>query len=256
MLTPQEVSQRAFSKASFGGYNMAQVDEFLDVLTVDYATLYKENTVLKSKMKVLVEKVEEYRVTEDAMRMTLLSAQKMAESIVAEAEETRDSLLKNAEADARARTAGIQREIANEELRLTAAQNATAAYVAKLKELCRHEVDFLERLGDLVVTPPPEDPVEAAAEEIEDSMKRLLPGGDMPDIDLAEAPSPDLEDTQDLSLPRDGAPLREEAPVSSASGLSFELIDLTGSAESEPDVQPTVRINFDDLQFGRDYELK
>ena len=35
MLTPQEVSERAFQKASFGGYNMVQVDEFLDVLTGD-----------------------------------------------------------------------------------------------------------------------------------------------------------------------------------------------------------------------------
>ena len=33
MLTPQEVSEHAFAKASFGGYNMAMVDEFLDVLT-------------------------------------------------------------------------------------------------------------------------------------------------------------------------------------------------------------------------------
>ena len=68
MLTPQEVSERAFPKASFGGYNMAQVDEFLDVLTEDYSALYSENAVLKSKMKVLVEKVEEYRSTEEAMR--------------------------------------------------------------------------------------------------------------------------------------------------------------------------------------------
>ena len=68
MMTPQEVSQHAFAKASFGGYNMAMVDEFLDVLTEDYSALYKENAVLKSKMKVLVEKVEEYRSTEDAMR--------------------------------------------------------------------------------------------------------------------------------------------------------------------------------------------
>ena len=66
MLTPQEVSERAFQKASFGGYNMAQVDEFLDILTGDYSALYNENAVLKNKMKVLVEKVEEYRNTEDA----------------------------------------------------------------------------------------------------------------------------------------------------------------------------------------------
>ena len=33
MLTPQEVSTHAFSKAVMGGYNMAMVDEFLDELT-------------------------------------------------------------------------------------------------------------------------------------------------------------------------------------------------------------------------------
>ena len=54
MLTPQEVSERAFPKASFGGYNMGQVDEFLDLLTADYTALYNENAVLKNKMKVPV----------------------------------------------------------------------------------------------------------------------------------------------------------------------------------------------------------
>ena len=90
MLTPQEVSTHSFSKASFGGYNMAMVDEFLDELTDDYTALYKENAALKAKLKVLGEKVEEYRATEDSMRATLLTAQRMADSIVKEAEQKRN----------------------------------------------------------------------------------------------------------------------------------------------------------------------
>ena len=86
MLTPQEAESHVFPKASFGGYNMLQVDAFLDSLIEDYRTLYQENASLKSKMKVLVEKVEEYRATEDAMRMTLHSAQKMADAMVKEGE--------------------------------------------------------------------------------------------------------------------------------------------------------------------------
>ena len=76
MFTPQEVSEKVFPKASFGsgGYAMAAVDEFLDTLTEDYTALYKENVALKAKLKVLAEKVEEYRATEDAMRSTLLPA--------------------------------------------------------------------------------------------------------------------------------------------------------------------------------------
>ena len=59
MLTPQEVSTHSFAKASFGGYNMAMVDEFLDELTDDYTALYKENAALKAKLKVLVEKEDQ-----------------------------------------------------------------------------------------------------------------------------------------------------------------------------------------------------
>ena len=68
MLTPQEVSERAFQKASFGGYNMAQVDEFLDILTGDYTSLYNENAVLKNKMKVLVDSYGGLRVPRKALR--------------------------------------------------------------------------------------------------------------------------------------------------------------------------------------------
>ena len=100
MLTPQEVSERAFQKASFGGYNMVQVDEFLDVLTGDYSTLYSENAVLKSKMKVLVDKVEEYRSTEEAMRKALMTAQRMADDLVKEAEQKKAEILSQAEGEA------------------------------------------------------------------------------------------------------------------------------------------------------------
>ena len=61
MLTPQEVSERAFPKASFGGDNMAPVGEILDVLTEGYSAPSSGNAVLKSKMKGLGEKGGEDR---------------------------------------------------------------------------------------------------------------------------------------------------------------------------------------------------
>ena len=122
MLTPQEVSSHAFTKAVMGGYNMAMVDEFLDELTDDYTALYKENATLKAKMKVLVEKVEDYRATEDSMRATLLTAQKMADSIVREAEAKRDQILAQAESDAKDRVAQMQQELTAAEERLRQGQ--------------------------------------------------------------------------------------------------------------------------------------
>ena len=111
MLTPQEVSGRAFSKAAFGGYNMAMVDEFLDELTDDYTSLYKENAALKAKLKVLVDKVEEYRATEDSMRAALLTAQRMANTMVEEAEEKKKAVLAGAEDEARAKIGALQSDV-------------------------------------------------------------------------------------------------------------------------------------------------
>ena len=234
MLTPQEVSEHAFAKASFGGYNMAMVDEFLDVLTEDYTALYKENATLKAKMKVLVEKVEEYRSTEDAMRKALLTAQKMADDLVAEAEQKRNKLLQNAEADAKARIGEIQQEIRDEQLRLAAARNATAAYVAKLKELYQHEMDYLSGLSGLTAPVEQPDPVDSAVKDIEQNVEKLVQQ-------------------------------QEEAAPQAEGGLYAELMELNrkdeepqAKAEDDEDEveEPTRRIDFDHLQFGKDYEIR
>ena len=60
MITPQQIDQISFSQARHG-YDMEQVDKILEPLTEDYVALYKENALLKSKMRVLVGKLEEYR---------------------------------------------------------------------------------------------------------------------------------------------------------------------------------------------------
>ena len=99
MLTPQEAESHVFPKASFGGYNMLQVDAFLDKLIGDYRTLFQENAALKSKLKVLVDKVEEYRATEDAMRRALHSAQKMAEELIREGETRKRAAIEQAVAE-------------------------------------------------------------------------------------------------------------------------------------------------------------
>ena len=75
MLTPQQIQDISFEKALFGGYDMDSVDDILEPLTEDYVTLYKENSVLKSKMRILVEKLEEYRKQEASMQNALLAAQ-------------------------------------------------------------------------------------------------------------------------------------------------------------------------------------
>ena len=92
MITPQQIDQVAFKKSSFGGYNMQQVDEFLEPLTEDYVTLYKENALLKSKLRVLAGKLEEYRKGE--------AAAPKAAAPAGEADAQAQAVLQNAQAQA------------------------------------------------------------------------------------------------------------------------------------------------------------
>ena len=100
MLTPQQIQEISFEKAIFGGYDMASVDEILEPLTEDYLTLYKENSVLKSKMRILVEKLEEYRKQEATMQSAILAAQKTCEQMKIDAEKKCAKMLRDAEAEA------------------------------------------------------------------------------------------------------------------------------------------------------------
>ena len=140
----------SFTKATLGGYNMGAVDEFLDALTKDYTDLYNDNAILKSKLKVLSDTVEEYRATDNAMRKTLLAAQKMADAMVNDAEKHKEQMEREAQEIADRKLKELKDAIAAEEYRLRQAQEATAAYVRRLAAMHDEELDFLSRLGELV----------------------------------------------------------------------------------------------------------
>ena len=41
MLTPLDIENKKFQKQMMNGYNVDEVDDFLDEITVDYEKLYK-----------------------------------------------------------------------------------------------------------------------------------------------------------------------------------------------------------------------
>ena len=217
MFTPQEVSEKVFPKSSFGagGYAMGAVDEFLDALTEDYTALYKENVTLKAKLKILAEKVEEYRATEDAMRSTLLTAQKMAAKLVQEAQTEKENLLKEAREQHAAQLAQLEKERHEAEEKLTMAQQSLADFVRHGSELCAQQAAFLNSLPEMQLSPE-----ENAAPAEDDIQQDIMQHFDTMDVetgtDVEEAPAP------------------QDVPTGSAIPNDFKL-------------------SLDELKFGRNY---
>ena len=146
MLTPQDINEKGFDKAVFNGYDMGDVDDFLETVANDYNALFKENAILKGKLKVLVEKVEEYRSTEDAMRMALLTAQRMGEEITSEASKSREEMLRKTEDEIKTKLGDTEKRLADEETRLALASQETAKFIELSKAIIQKHTDFLSKL--------------------------------------------------------------------------------------------------------------
>ena len=217
MFTPQEVSEKVFPKASFGagGYAMGAVDEFLDTLTEDYTALYKENVALKAKLKILAEKVEEYRATEDAMRSTLLTAQKMAAKLVQEAQTEKENLLKEAKEQHAAQLAQLEKERHEAEEKLTMARQSLADFVRHSSELCAQQAAFLNSLPEMQMSP------EENAAAVEDDIRQDI---------MQHFDTMDVETGTDVEEP----PVPQDVPAGSAIPNDFKL-------------------SLDELKFGRNY---
>ena len=162
MFTPQQIDQISFDKAKFGkpGYDMEQIDEFLEPLTEDYVTLYKENALLKSKMRVLVGKLEEYRKNEAAMKEAVVNAQKTCDKMVMEAEAKCAMMLQGASSTVAVNTKNTDAMVAAENARVEEARQAAAAKINELQEQLRSCIQALDRIKNANA---PAAPVVAAA---------------------------------------------------------------------------------------------
>jgi cell division initiation protein len=218
MMTPQDIRDKTFEKAIFGGYDMGSVDDFLDKVAGDLAGAQKENMILKAKMKVLVDKIEEYRSNEDALNRALLSAQKLSVQIEAEARHKAEVVVAEANTKANSIVGGIAAQRASEENRLNDARQTTATFIGSVRQLCDAQLKRLDSISmnytsipDARTAQPAVASSAVASEDIDDTVRSIedsvariqaepTPSIDFGGIDAAPtgddvpAPQPDTTD--------------------------------------------------------------
>lgn len=107
MLTPVDIEMKEFKRARFSGYNVDDVNDFLDEVIKSYEEVYRENLALKDKIILLNESIQYYKSMESTLQNTLVLAEKTAqdtkkaayqksEQIVAEGTLKADQLIQNA----------------------------------------------------------------------------------------------------------------------------------------------------------------
>ncbi len=212
MITAQDIREKTFEKSRIGGYDMASVDDFLEELADDVTAYQKENAVLKSKMKVLVDKIEEYRANEEALNMAVLSAQKLAVQIENDARTRSAAMIEEAEQQVKARVGGIEAETEKQEKRLADAKAATEKFFEAARALCNTQLRNLDAISSgMTAAQPAAAPasesadVDSAVRSIEESVSKLRPEPPVK-MDLSSAmkpaakPKKNFDSTQTFTL--------------------------------------------------------
>ena len=184
MYTPQQLDEISFARARFNGYDIDSVDEVLVPLIEDYTTLYKENALLKSKMRVLVEKLEEYRNGEASMRDAMAGAQKSADQMIRDTEAKCAQMLNDANQAAAENAKNAVSLIAAENARVEEAKKASGQRISEIQEQLKTVVQALERIKttNLPTEPPKEHAAtaDAVADEIASTLEAMMGTTDEP----------------------------------------------------------------------------
>ena len=141
-ISPMDIRQQQFTVKMFRGFDVEEVDTFLDDLAEDYETLLKENQLLKEQLQALEERARTVEDRERTLQDTLMATQRLTEEMKEGARREAALLVREAEIQsqklvetARVSEASIQAEVA-----------ALRRMRKQFAEALRSTVDMYQRL--------------------------------------------------------------------------------------------------------------
>ena len=148
MITPLDIENKRFGKQKIGGYNVNEVDDFLDELTLEYGKLYKENAELKMQREELDSNVGKYKNIENTLQNTLVMAQKTADEITAVAKQQAEQIVKDAEYQAKTSVDELNTQILTKQKELEDLKKQFDVYKAKMESLLISQLELLKDIKE------------------------------------------------------------------------------------------------------------
>ncbi|MCL2342060.1 MAG: DivIVA domain-containing protein [Firmicutes bacterium] len=148
MITPLDIENKRFSKQMMNGYNVDEVDDFLDELTLEYEKLYKENNELKSHAEELNDNVGQYKSLENTLQSTLIMAQKTADEIQSVARQQAEQIIKDAEFSARSSVEELNMQYVTKQKEVDELKKQFDVYKAKMESLLIAQLELLKDINE------------------------------------------------------------------------------------------------------------
>jgi cell division initiation protein len=143
-ITPMDIRQQQFTVKMFRGFDVQEVDTFLEDLAEDYETLLKENQLLKEQLQAMEERARGLEDRERILQETLVTTQRVTEEMKESARREAALLVREAELRAEKMVAAARTSEAAIQAQVTALKRMQR----QLAEGLRTTVDMYQRLLD------------------------------------------------------------------------------------------------------------
>lgn len=255
MITPNEINTKRFDKASFGGYKTEDVDNYLTLIAGEFAKVLDEKKMREVQLVEVIEKIEEYKADEDALKSAIIEAKRLASSIVNDAKTKAEIIVRDANKKVEDIIEDAKFRIDKEKLTLSKMQKEVATFKTQILSLYRKHIEILddipeakeaeynfdEELNKIAINQFDEETEEPSVVEVVDDV------------------SEDIEETDDSFSAIEMEPTAE-----------VEKISIEGFTVSEPEIDvdeneeeieieapmPKKSSRFGELKFGDEYSIK
>lgn len=188
MFSANEIRNITFEKV-VRGYRPEDVESFMEKIAGEFEALAAEKQEIEGQLYILAERIEQYKTEEESIKATLISAQKLGESIIAESRQKAEAILKDANIRKNDILASAHEEFAMYEENLARIKKETSDFKINVLSMYKEHIESLSKIPELkkepanVVeeevaveepvadTPAEETVVEAAAEVVEEPVQ-------------------------------------------------------------------------------------
>lgn len=143
MIMPIDIENKVFKRSKLGGYDIKDVEDFLEQLIVDYEGLYKENGELKERLAKADESVKYYNSLEEGVTQTIENSQKAAEEIRERAAMEADEIRKSARNESNLTLEEVKLEIRAKEIELEQLKKQMQIYKIKVTSMLEAQMKIL-----------------------------------------------------------------------------------------------------------------
>lgn len=131
-ITPLDIQQQQF-RVRFRGFDMVEVDNFLDLLASEFEELLKENSKLQEEDRRKLARINELEASEKELRDTLVSVQRITEEMRNNARKEAETIIEEAKLNARRIIDSAQTQALHIEAEINQLKRQRTQFEASLK---------------------------------------------------------------------------------------------------------------------------